>query len=188
MNKTILSALLFLCAPGWLYAQDQQEDEQQRIKDEMCAKTQCQRNLRITLKDEGGATYDRTFEVFPAVVQPFGFMVAAGQTVYIEADVVDGKLTNLVAVETVTHPDKTITAEFVQNDDNGMFLTVNNPFRKMLRFDMGIMPLGRDDLYKTSSCPVPSGLRSIEHWPYPIFQVALGNGRFLEESDTVACD
>lgn len=184
--SAFLAAFLALL-PARLLAQEPVADEQQRIAAQMCAETKCQRGLRVSLKDKDGSPFDRTFEVFPAVVQPFGFMVVAGQTVYIEADVLDGRLVNLVAVDAVAHPGKTITAKLEQVDGKGMMLTVSNPFSRMLKFDMGIMPLEKDDLYKTSSCPVVPGGGLFEMWPYPIFQVALGNGRLLEESDTVAC-
>jgi hypothetical protein len=181
-------ALAFaLAIPISAFAQEHDGDEQKRIEARMCAETKCQRDLRITLKRGDGTTFDRTFEVFPSVIQPFGFMVAAGQTVYIEADVVGGQLVNLVSVDTITKPEKTITAEFKQVEGKGMILTVTNPFNRMLKFSMGIMPLDKDDLYKTTSCPVVPGGSLFEMWPYPIFQVALGGGRLLAPGDKVAC-
>ncbi|WP_255992193.1 hypothetical protein [Chitinolyticbacter albus] len=186
LQKTVLVAMTLLASAS-LLAQKQDEAEQKRIEAEMCAQTKCQRNLRVTLKDKDGATFDRTFKVFPAVVQPFGFVVVAGQTVYVEATVVDGQLTNLVAVEAASDPGKTITAKFEQFDGKRMMLTVSNPFPKLLKFNMGIMPLDKEELYKTSSCPVIPGGQAVEMWPYPIFQVVLSNGRLLQESDTVAC-
>ena len=154
---------------------------------DMCANTRCQRNVRVTLTDKSGATFDRTFETFPAVVQPLGIVVLAGQTVYIEADVVDGKLTNLVAVGRVRDPGKTITATFEQADGKDMLLTVMNPFPKNLKFNMGLMLLDQERLVKTSSCPIGPGLKSFEHWPYPIFQVVLARGHLLAEDSKLAC-
>jgi hypothetical protein len=183
----ILIASLIALVPVHLLAQEPPADEQQRLARKMCAETKCQRNLRITMKGKDGQVFDQTFEAFPAVVQPFGFMVVSGQTVHIEADIVGGRLTNLVAVEAVVNPDKTITAKLEQVDGKGMVLTVNNPFDKALKFNMGIMPLDGEKLYKTSSCPVVAGGAAFEMWPYPIFQVALGNGRLLEKSDRATC-
>jgi len=153
----------------------------------MCARTKCQHDLHVTLKDKNGATFDRTFETFPATVQPFGFVVVAGQTVYIEADIVDGKLANLTAVDKVSDPGKTITATFEQLDNRGMMLTVKNPYHQPLKFSMGIMPLEQGTLYKTSSCAIGPGIFAFETWPYPIFQVVLGRGQLLADDSKLIC-
>lgn len=182
---TLTAAALLLAPP--VLAQDADDSEQARIQAEMCAQAKCQRNLRVTLKNSIGATFDQTFEVFPPIVQPFGFMVAAGQTVHVEADIVGGKLANLVAVDTVANPGKTITATLEQVDGGGMMLTVSNPFQETLKFNMGIMPLDENDLYKTSSCPVIPGGQAFEMWPDPIFQVALANGHVLAPDSSTAC-
>lgn len=186
MPHAVLVAALLL-SPHAL-AQDAAADaEQARRLAEMCANADCQRNLRVTVKNSIGFKLDETFELFPPIVQPFGFMVVAGQTVHVEADIVDGKLANLVAVDTVANPGKTITAKLEQVDGGGMMLTVSNPFREILKFNMGIVPLEQDDLYKTSSCPVIAGGQSMELWPDPLFQVALANGHVLAPSDNMAC-
>jgi hypothetical protein len=53
----------------------------QATKQEMCKLTICQYNLRVTLKQKNGSLYDKTFDVLPGVVQPFGLTIFAGQTV-----------------------------------------------------------------------------------------------------------
>jgi hypothetical protein len=68
-----------------------------------------------------------------------------------------------------------------------MMLSLHNPFNRPLKFNMGIMPMGSDDLYKTSSCPIIAGGGSYEMWPYPIFQVVLGDGRLMNPDDSTAC-
>ncbi|GAA5000427.1 hypothetical protein FNZ56_10715 [Pseudoluteimonas lycopersici] len=158
---------------------------QAQISEMMCAQTKCQRNLHVTLVQKDGSTYEHTFPTFPAVVQPVGILVVAGQTVFVEADTSDGKLVNLQAVDSVVHPEKTIIVKLEQTEDRGMMLTTTNPFDETLKFDMGITPLESDDLYKTSSCPILKG--SFETWPYPIFQVLLGNGRVVAK-DYGLCD
>ena len=52
---------------------------------------------------------------------------------------------------------------------------------------MGMMPLDTDGLYKTSSCPVIAGGGAFEMWPYPIFQLVLGNARLLDAKAPMAC-
>lgn len=158
----ILGALF---APSLSPAQEAQGDASESNMADVCANAACQQHVRVTLKDKDGATFDRTFDWLPPVVQPFGVLVAAGQTVYVEADVVDGKLVNLKAVDKVTRPAKTITATLEQVDGRGMMLSVKNPFDRPIKFSMGIMPLDKDTLFKTSSCPVIAGGNSFEMWP-----------------------
>jgi len=152
-----------------------------------CATGTCQHHVRITLKDKNGGTFDRVFENAPAVVQPFGFSVLAGQTVYIEADVADGKLVNLVSVDKISAPEKTVTARFEQVDGKGMMLTMTNPFQQLLKFSIGIVPLGEKRLVKTTSCPVGAGIQSVELWADPISQVALIGGHLLPDNSATGC-
>ena len=180
------AAALLVSAP--LLAQDgQQPGKAGTETNNGCAAGKCQHNVRITLKDKNGAIFDRVFENAPAIVQPFGFSVLAGQTVYIEADVVDGKLVNLIAVDKISAPDKTVSATFEQVDGKGMMLTITNPFQKLLKFSMGIVPLDQKQLIKTTSCPIGAGVRSVELWQDPISQVVLIGGHLLPDGSSTAC-
>jgi hypothetical protein len=180
----VFTAVSWFCAPA--FAANGTVD-QAALEREMCATGKCQSDLRVTLRREDGTLYEGSFKVFPAIVQPMGIVVLAGQTVYIEADVAGDRLVNLAAVGIVTRPEKTITAKFEQNAQGGMLLTINNPFPKAIKFNMGMMPLKSERLVKTSSCPVGAGIALLEHWPFPIFQVVLGNARLLEKGDATAC-
>jgi hypothetical protein len=161
----------------------------QAAKEEMCRRTICQHNLHVTLRKKDGSKFDKTFDVLPGAVQPSGLAILAGQTLYIEADRVDDKLVNFRVVAAVTHPEKTLVAAFQQSDDGGMLLKVSNPFSQALKFDMGMMPLDRPRLRKTSSCPVVAGGSSFEMWAEPLFQVTLANARFVDlKNGNVACD
>lgn len=154
---------------------------------EMCAATKCQHDLRVVLKQKDGGTYDRTFPVFPGAVQGIGVAVVAGQTIHVEADIEEERLTNYRVVEEVADPKITITATFEQMEDGGMMLSLQNPFDRPIKFNLGIMPLDSDDLYRTSSCPVIANGGAYEIWPYPIFQVLLGNGRIMNPKESMAC-
>lgn len=157
-------------------------------RQKMCEKTICQHNLRVVLKQKDGSTYDHAFEVFPGTVQGPSITVVAGQTVYVEADEAGDALANLRAVTAVSHPEKTLVIKLEQTPDGGMLLTTTNPFKRMLKFDMGMMPLEKNELFKTSSCPVLGGKQTFEQWPYPLFQVVLGRAKFIEVEGKVACD
>lgn len=161
----------------------------QATKDEMCKHTICQHNLRVTLKRKDGSTFDKTYDVLPGAVQPFGLLIVTGQTLYIEADATNDGLANLRVVEAVTHPEKTLTATLKQTADGNMQLKLTNPFKRALKFNMGMMPLDRPRLLKTSSCPVIAGGFSFESWGEPIFQVALTKARFIDlNGDNDTCD
>lgn len=157
------------------------------IEREMCQHTICQRALRVVLKQKDGKTYDRTFAIFPGIVQDMGITVVGGQTVNVEAEVEGDRLVRLQAVDVVAHPTKTITAKLEQDASGGMLLTLSNPFARPLKFDIGMMPLDADSLYRTSSCPVIPGGHSFEMWPYPIFQLLLADARLLEKDAPMAC-
>jgi len=161
----------------------------QAAENEMCMRTVCQHGLHVVLKQKDGSTFDKVYDVFPGVVQPFGLTVVAGQILYIEADMGSNRLVNFRVVEAVTHPEKTLSVRLQQNDDGGMLLKVFNPFKQALKFDMGMMPLDRPRLLKTSSCPVVAGGFSVESWPMPLFQVVFGNARFIDlKGEKVACN
>jgi len=160
--------------------------EYQKVQKEMCKRFMCQYNVRVTLKKKDGSLYDKTFDTMP-VVQDEGVIVLAGHSVFFEADIKDNQLINLKLVDTIVHPEKTVTAKFQQMDNGGMMLSLHNPFNKLLKVKMGIMPLNSEKLYYTSSCPVIASGGSYEMWPYPIFQVWLGNLRLLDEQENINC-
>jgi hypothetical protein len=121
--------------------------------------------------------------------------VLAGETLYVETEEADGKLAGMKVVEKVVKPERTIVLKFSQEaakDGGGKFmlLRVSNPFRKALKYTMHIHPAGKDKFYRTSACPIPSGLSSHESWPYPIIQVLLADLRLVETSKDkpVPCD
>ena len=185
-QRALLSLTLGLASIGVAAKEPRQsEPTQAQIAERMCNETKCQRNLHVVLKKKDGSIYDQTFPIFPAIVQNEGILVVAGQTVYVEAELSNGKLINLRAVDSITHPDKTLTVKLEQMPDGGMMLSTSNPFDALLKFDMGMMPLDSDDLLKTSSCPVLKG--SFEMWPYPILQVYLGAGHEVSK-DQMLCE
>jgi hypothetical protein len=152
-----------------------------------CLKMACQHDLHVSMRRKDGTAYQRTFKLYPPTVQSFGVSVVAGQTIYIEAEVEGNRLINLRAVDMLTAPEKTITAKLEQVDGKGMQLIVTNPFSKTLKFNMGMMPLDSEKLVKTSSCPIRPGNSNYESWPFPIFQIVLGNARLLEAGADPAC-
>jgi hypothetical protein len=161
-------------------------EEAALVEKEMCQKVDCVFDARIVLRKKDGSVFDKTYHALP-VVQPQGVSVYAGQSVLFEADVLGEHLANPRMVSTVEHPEKTLSAKLEQDNDGSMMLSVHNPFDHHLKISMGIMTLDHDNLIKTTSCPVVAGGSSFELWPYPVFQVWLGEMRLLKDASEMNC-
>lgn len=158
---------------------------------EYCKTVMCRKNLTIKLKQADGKYYERSFDLLPPAVQGSEISIFAGETIFIEADVDGDHPVNFKQVLENKNPEKTIVFHLVQSTDigdgTGMMLTVNNPFSRPLHYKMGMMPLGEENLYKTSSCPVVARGAAYEQWPHPIFQIAVGGFYFLKEGEELVC-
>lgn len=73
-----------------------QVDDQTATMERICAQMTCQHDVRVKLTKADGSVFDRSYPVMPAIVQGSRFAVLAGQTVSIEADLVEGRLTTCV--------------------------------------------------------------------------------------------
>jgi hypothetical protein len=178
-NRSLATVFVLAMVGSFASAARAESTNDAATTSEMCRKTICQHDIRVTLKTKDGGTYDKTFDVMPGVVQPFGLAILAGQTVNIEADVTGDTLSNFRVVASNTHPEKTLTVRFEQSPNGQMILALGNPFDRPLKFNMGIMPLDRPELMKTSSCPVKDHGQSYEMWPGALFQVVLTKPRFV---------
>jgi len=159
--------------------------------EEYCQSNPCRNNLKITLNQKDGSIYDKTFKILPPAVQPSFISIYAGETIYVEAKEGKDAPMELIQVKTIQNPERTIVFKFEQQKETGdgksMLLTVKNPFSKAIRYNMGMMPLDRERLLKTSSCPVRAGLSVFENWPFPIFQIVVANIHFQKEDDDGSC-
>lgn len=165
-------------------AVQQQAETEQR----MCAAAGCRHDVTIRLQRRDGSRYERSFATFPPSVMGGNVMIVPGETLHIEAEVEGDRLIGLQIVETVRHPERTVTARFVQQDDGSMLLHLQNPFDRPLKFHMALMPLSTDRLFRSSSCPVIAGGSAYEHWPFPVFQLLLLEPRLLAESAETVCE
>ncbi len=104
-----------------------QVGDQAAIVERICAHMPCQHDVRVKLTRADGSVFDRSYPVMPAIVQGSRFAVLAGQMVFIEADLVDERLTNLRAMDRVVDAAKTLTARFEHTTDGGMLLELHNP-------------------------------------------------------------
>lgn len=195
MNR-ILSILLALTIAGCANSPSEINTENHSVDtpdefSQFCETAPCRRGTSFKLKKEDGTYFEYTSAIAPPVIQPPYISIYPSEVIYIEADVVNGELIDFDHVNQITDEARTITFEFSQKDDigsgTGMLLTVKNPFNKPLRYNIGMMPLSEESLFKTSSCPVLPGSSVYEHWPFPIFQLIFANLRLLEEGEDLSC-
>jgi len=156
----------------------------------VCKQVLCRSPRPIRLKKKDGTLFEMTPPAPMPIVTAAVVTVVAGETVYVEAKREGERLVELRAVSQVASPDRTLTLQLKQEpsvgDGTGMILKVESPFPGVLKYRLGIMPLDGDRLLKTSSCPVIQGSASLEQWPYPIFQAAAAEFRFVEPSSEAA--
>jgi hypothetical protein len=156
----------------------------------LCKKVLCRPPARLTLKLPDG----ESFEMFPASPTPIvsGGLVSVlpGEAVYVEARAEAGRLVGLTAVPTNTHPEKTLVFHLQQaadiGDGTGMTLEVASPFAEVLKYRLGMMLPRKNELVKTSACPLHRGRTTIEHWPHPIYQIVATDFRVVAPESEAA--
>ena len=164
-------------------------DTPPKTLEEYCKTAPCRKNHSFKLKLEDGTFYEHTSELDPPAVQPAFILIFPGEELFIEATEGKDAPQDFKQVPKNTHPEQTLIFKFTQNDDEkaGMLLNVHNPFSRDLRYHLAITPLGKEGLFKTSSCPVLAQKQAFEHWLHPIFQVAIADMRFLNKGDDMSC-
>lgn len=103
-----------------------------------------------------------------------------GETLFVEADVVNNVIVKLTVVREIVNEDKTIVIEFNQitNKENPrmhglMMLEIENPFNKNLEYKADIYLIQYDRWVNTSTIPIRGGLISYESWPDIIGTIVL---------------
>lgn len=154
----------------------------------------------VSLKTKDGMSFNSTLPPPTAVIQGDQIVVFPDQTLNIEAEIAQGKVTNMHLVESVAHPEKTLVVSLKQvksSDQYLMMLDIHNPFDAKLKYHAGIMPLEEPkdvpagSLFKTSTCPVMAKGGANESWGNPLFQVVLADLHVADSSkkeDTTCSD
>jgi hypothetical protein len=100
-----------------------------------------------------------------------------GEKIYIEADVINNRLTNFQIVKEIRDKNKTLVIDFQQTAEKKvheqMILTIDNPFDKQLYYKAQMNLMKSKMWVKTSVYPVMARLESIEMWPDLITSLAL---------------
>ena len=156
----------------------------------LCQKDFCREASPIRLKLPNGETFAMTPTSPTPIVAGGMVTVYPGETVLVEATEEEGRLTRLTAVQTARHPERTLTFRLTQEasigDGTGMVLKVDSPFAGVIKYRLGMMLPSREDLLRTSACPLRGGQASYEHWPHPIFQIVAADFRLVDSESKAA--
>ena len=163
--------------------------EEQLTLEEVCSLVTCREPSNITLRYDA----EKYIEV-PLPQAPYYYngiaSIAAGETLYLEAVVEDGKFVKLDYVPDIRDSSATITFHFDQvgeaTGEAGMLMTTHNPLSRALVYKAFIHRAGTGRFSETSICPILPGISTYEHWPYPIIQLALTNFLLISEAEASA--
>jgi hypothetical protein len=155
--------------------------------DEFCQSNDCRKNTHIKFNTNEGAV-DQILPLYWPAAQYDKISILPGDHLFIEADVIDGKLlANFKLVSEITHPDKTIHLYFKQMESSlGMMLYVKNPFAKSIKYHINMIDFSGKP-HRTSSCPITENLSVYESWPHPIPELSLTNMHFMDVDDETIC-
>ncbi len=110
-------------------------------------------------------TNDSIIQIFP------------GEKLYVEADLINNRLTNFQIVKEIKDKNKTLVIDFQQTTKGKiheqMILTIDNPFDKQLHYKAMMNLMKNKKWVNTSVYPVMAKLKSIEMWPDLITSLAL---------------
>jgi len=100
-----------------------------------------------------------------------------GEKLFVEAEIMNNKLTNLKVVNEIKDKSRTLVIDFRQTAKGKvheqMILTIDNPFDKQLQYTAIMNLMKTKKWVRTSVYPVMPGLKSIAMWPDLITSLAL---------------
>jgi hypothetical protein len=124
----------------------------------------------------------------PPALKGQSLTIFPGETIFVEAERVGDELRLERIVERPERPERTLSFKFREVGYRNMMLTVENPFDRPLKFDLGIAAHAGGPFSKTSSCPVIAGGSVFENWPHPIAQLVIVRLRFLADDTAMRCE
>ncbi|MGH9895941.1 MAG: hypothetical protein ACREA0_28935, partial [bacterium] len=156
----------------------------------LCRKMLCRTPSKTSLKLPDGESFEMNAGSPTPIVSGGVVTVLPGETVYVEATVEAGRLVGLTAVPKLTHPEKTLVFRLRQDsaigDGTGMILEVASPFAEVLKYRLGMMLPRKNELVKTSACPLHRAKTVFEHWPHPIYQIVATDFRLVDPDSEAA--
>jgi hypothetical protein len=150
----------------------------------LCRTVLCRPVSVIRLRMKDGKNFESVLPQATPIVSGGMVTILPGETVMVEAKLVNGSLVELTAVSKILHPERTLTFQLKQEpklaDGLGMVLTVRSPFPGATKYRLGMMLPSGDRILKTSSCPIDAGKPVFESWPHPIFQLVATGFRVVK--------
>lgn len=131
--------------------------------------------LKLLVNDQ--QFYSSQMEESSYIINDTIIQIFAGEKLFVEADVVKGKLLNFQVAKEIRDKNKTLVIDF-QQSVNGkvheqMMLTIDNPFAKQLNYAAAMNLMKNKRWVNTTVYPVMAHLKSIEMWPDIITSLAL---------------
>lgn len=155
------------------------------------APSPCREHLRITLRREGDAPYDQTFDLLPPAVQGGIITVHPGETVravplFDENDAFTGWR---AAQDDEPADTQVLTIDLSQREGKiHMMAHVSTNTGPALKLRMGLMRLDSEEPESTSSCPLSEGgFSNFEMWPFPIFVLMVAEAVHPSGADVSVC-
>ena len=161
------------------------------MRHDLCGGTNCRHGISVRVKVPNGPDYIVENSFGGPTVFRGAIFIFPGETLSVEADAGTDGPRELHFVDTVEHPERTLSLTFEQASDvaggYGMRLTVKNPFGKAVKFNaLTVEPSGARD-YHFNVCPVPAHGSRAQKWGFPIWQVAVGKLTFVPDAEADAC-
>jgi len=189
LRSLILAWLLMTATPCIAQAVDDSA-EARNARAELCQRVLCRppSTVRLLLKD--GRIMEVPFADVSPIVLPNGWVtILPGEEIHIAFDFDEGKLSNPHAVSKPSKSKPSLSFRFDQDADTAdSMLRITSSSKHTIKFDLGMMLPEGEGILSTSSCPVQPGLRSYEHWSFPVFQLIAARFRMLGPDSEMACE
>lgn len=154
--------------------------------EQFCETHDCRRDVTLRLNTDEGRIEEVLPLFWPAVMDDH-ISLLPGDALFVEAELAGATVVGFKAVDTIRHPENTLTIRFGQMEDGmNMVLNVHNPFRQRLKYRIDLVDFA-GEAHPTSSCPVMAGGDAFEMWPHPIPEMILTDFHLLAASVDMAC-
>ena len=185
MKKTfvfLISIFLSACQTAQIQKPNTQEGKNLSLE-QVCIDNPCRKNIHISFRTDGNPVNETIPLYWPRVFNDV-ISVLPGESFFVEAELINGKLTNLREVQENKNPEKTIVIEMSQMEGSiDMMLSLSNPFEGVaLKFNMDMIDF-RGEPHQTSSCPVMPKASIFEAWPHPIPELIIKNPKVIPMSE-----
>src|SRR5687768_13703851 len=127
-------------------------------------------------------TYEENLQERQYVLPDQTVQLYPGETVFVEIEQENGKVTNVRAVAENKYPEKTLIISLTQqtrkNVHQSIMLKIDNPFKYTLKYEAKTYMLQYKNRVNARVLPISPGLSAFETWAEVITSVAVGNLAF----------